>query len=188
MSDHSEFCTQCGAKLNSNNHFCPECGAGVPGMNPEKVKAEKEAIRESIKGRLGWAGIMILVYSVPFLIMGLYYLFDSTSIANALWNNSTIHQQLINMGWTFENLKDYLMYFGAGWLISGATGIIAAVACFKRTNYYVAMIFCLISALFAITGIFAFLLGFLAFWFIMSSKLGFKENEAELEEQLNTIE
>lgn len=188
MTDQIEFCAQCGAKLSLNTKYCPECGNRVPGRNQEAVEAEKEMIRTAIRSRPRWAGYLMLIYGIPLLCMGLYYLIDAQGITDMLWQNSTFVDQMNSLGITMEEFEKYLIYFGSAWIISGASGIISAALCFTRKHYYVALVLCIISAILAVSGFIAMFFGLISFWIILSSKLGFKEYESKMEEELQVIE
>lgn len=188
MTDQIEFCTQCGAKLSLNTKYCPECGNRVPGRNPEAVEADKEMVRTALRSRLSWAGFMMLIYGLPLLIMGLYYFIDAQGITDMLWQNSTFVEQMKELGITQAEFEQYVVYLGTAWIISGASGVISAALCFRRKGYYPALVLCIVSAILAVSGVFAFFLGLIAFWVILSSKAGFKEYAEKLEEELQVIQ
>lgn len=183
MTDE-EFCVKCGVKLSKDAYFCPSCGYHVPGKEEAEKAAERNYLINMFQSHAKWAGYLMLIYGIPLLILGLYYLFDSNGIANSLWNDSNIHQQLVDWGITYDELVKYLQYWGAGWLISGVAGILSAVLCIKRRSYILALILSMISVVFAITGFITFLIGLIAFWLVASSKLGFEEYKDDLEEFL----
>ncbi len=188
MTDQYEFCTQCGAKLSPNTRYCPECGTRVPGRNPELVEAEKEAIRTSLRSRPRWAGWLMLIYGIPLLCLGLYYLIDAQSITDMFWQNPTFVEQMNALGITMADFEQYLVYLGTAWIISGASGIISAALCFYRRFYYAALALCIVSAILAVSGFLALFFGLISFWIILSSKGGFKEFEDEVEKELNSIQ
>lgn len=84
-ADNQNFCTRCGHMLSESARFCPECGARVPGRNPEQVEEEKQAIRSAMDRQLRWAAILMIIYSVPFLVIGVYTAFSVESMA-ASWS------------------------------------------------------------------------------------------------------
>jgi hypothetical protein len=156
-------------------------------MDPKAVEADREVIRESVKIRSKWAGYVMLIYGVPLLCLGLYCFIDAQGIVDMLWQNSIFVEEMSELGITKDEIEQYMIHLGSAWIIAGVTGTISSVLCFKRTHYYFALGLCAISALFATSGLFTFLLGIMAFWMILTSKYGFREYESKLEEELETI-
>jgi hypothetical protein len=64
--------------------------------------------------------------------------------------------------------------------------ILSSLLCIKRKSYVLALILCIVSVIFSITGFITFLFGLIAFWLVASSKLGFEEYKDDLEEYLNS--
>ena len=79
MEDNQNFCVRCGQNLAPDAKFCPACGTRVPGRNQEQVEEERQAVRDLAKSRLNWATAMMLIYSIPFMLIGIYLLVDSRS-------------------------------------------------------------------------------------------------------------
>lgn len=181
MSEQS-FCEKCGVRINADAHFCPSCGYRIPGRNEEEVAKERQFVRDMVLNRAKWAGYLMLIYGIPLIIVGVYYFVASDSIANAIWNDPTAHQQLVDWGLTFDDVTNYLSYWGIGWLVSGIAGICSAVLCIKRVHYIPAVILCIVSVIFSITGFLSLIIGLIAFWLVISSRLGFKEYEDKLDE------
>lgn len=185
MTDQ-DFCAKCGIKLSSDVYYCPSCGYHIPGKKEAEVKVEKDLVRTTLQSRAKWAGYLMLIYGIPLLIMGVYYMVASGSIADALWNDPNVHKQLVDWGITYDELVKYLQYWGIGWFVSGAMAILSSLLCIKRKSYVLALILCVVSVIFSITGFITFLFGLIAFWLVASSKLGFEEYKDDLEEYLNS--
>lgn len=188
MTNQERFCEKCGINLGDNARFCPSCGFRIPGRNQEEIAKEKEMIRETAHIRSKWAGYLMLIYSLPLLVLGIYYFADAGGLASTLWNNPTTNQQFVEWGLVYDDIVKYLQYFGIGWLVTGISGIASAVLCIKRQHYYIALFLCIVSVLFSVTGFFTLIIGLIAFWFVISSAIGFKENEEKLEKILENYE
>lgn len=188
MSDNEQFCSNCGVKLDSNSHYCPSCGLRVPGRNEAQVAEEREAVAQVMKSRPRWAAYLMLVYGIPLLCLGIYYYIDASAITDALWDNSTFVDTMDDLGVTMSEYEQYIEWFGMAWVVSGVSAIASAMLCFVRKFYYLALVVCLISAIFSISGIFALLMSLLAFWLVVTSKFGFAEFEGELNEELQKIQ
>jgi hypothetical protein len=46
--ESSNFCTQCGCKLENDNNFCPNCGNNIGTLNVENEKRQKQTIEENL--------------------------------------------------------------------------------------------------------------------------------------------
>jgi hypothetical protein len=183
--DRTGFCSQCGVALGTNTKYCPECGVRVPGRSPEQVAEEKEAIRASLKARLMWSGVFMLIVAIPMLCAGIYRLVDVDSIINLVLNDPYWSQLVANYGMSESEVRSIIENFGYAALASGIFGLIVAATCFMRRFYFVALLACMMSALFGTAGFFGLILGLIVFWMILSSRYGFKEHEAGLDEYLN---
>lgn len=86
-SDNQNFCTRCGRSLAADARYCPECGARVPGRNPEQVEEEKEMVRSAVTRQLKWAAVAMAIYSIPFLILGIYTAFSIDSMTDLVIND-----------------------------------------------------------------------------------------------------
>ena len=203
MEDNQNFCVQCGQILADDAKFCPACGARVPGRNPEQVEQERQAVRDVMKYRMYWAVALMLIYSIPFLIIGVYLAVDLDSIVNMLMTDPLYADYVDYYGWTYDQLHEVLYYASFAYILSSVCGIVSSVLCWKRTQYWVALILCIVSmftgamGLFALfmgmfatgaMGLFALFMGMFAFWTILTSKLSFREYEDQLEGELNKIQ
>ena len=188
MEDNQNFCVQCGQILADDAKFCPACGARVPGRNPEQVEQERQAVRDVMKYRMYWAVALMLIYSIPFLIIGVYLAVDLDSIVNMLMTDPLYADYVDYYGWTYDQLHDVLYYASFAYILSSVCGIVSSVLCWKRTQYWVALILCIVSMFTGAMGLFALFMGMFAFWTILTSKLSFREYEDQLEGELNKIQ
>ena len=100
--DNQNFCVQCGELLAPEARFCPACGTRVPGRNPEQVEAEKQAVRDVMKARLNWAIALMLIYSIPFLIIGIYISVDLDGLANMIMTDPLYADFVDYYGLTYD--------------------------------------------------------------------------------------
>ena len=186
--DNQNFCIQCGQVLAADAKFCPACGARVPGRNPEQVEAEKQEIRDVMKARLNWAVALMLIYSIPFLIIGIYILVDLDGLVNMIMTDPLYADYVDYYGWTASQLTDVFEVAGYAYILSSVCGIVSSVLCWKRTKYWIAVILCVMSMFTGAMGLFALFMGMFAFWTILTSKLAFAEYQDQLEGELDKIQ
>lgn len=184
---NQNFCYHCGHMLTPEQKFCPECGTRVPGRDSEAVEQEKTEIREAVGKQLKWAAAMMLVYSIPFLVIGIYVVVAADSMTDLIWNNSNTQSYIEQYGLSYDEIHSYFEYAAFAYIISSVCGIISAYLCLKREHYWPALILCILSFMTGTAGFIALFMGIMAFWMIMSGKLGFKEYEEELDSQLSGI-
>lgn len=188
MEESSQnFCTRCGRKLEPGTAFCPECGLRVPGKSEEQVREEKEQIRGFLQTRLKWAAAMMLIYSIPFLIIGVYISVSLDSLVNELFTNPAYSDVIDFYGLTESEMTDLFGYLGILYIISSLFGIVSSVLCLKRRMYWVAMVLCIMSFLTGAAGLFALFMGLGAFWMILGSKLGFQEYADQFDEECSKL-
>ena len=168
MEDNQNFCVQCGQTLADDAKFCPACGARVPGRNPEQVEQERQAVRDVMKYRMYWAVALMLIYSIPFLIIGVYLAVDLDSIVNMLMTDPLYADYVDYYGWTYDQLHEVLYYASFAYILSSVCGIVSMFT--------------------GAMGLFALFMGMFAFWTILTSKLSFREYEDQLEGELNKIQ
>ncbi|MGN0098262.1 MAG: zinc ribbon domain-containing protein [Candidatus Methanomethylophilaceae archaeon] len=187
MVDNQNFCVKCGQFLDEGARFCPACGMRVPGRSLEQVEAEREEVRSLMTSHLKLAAIMMLVYSIPFLIIGIVITVSLDSIVDELINNPSYESYMEIMGLSETELHDVLQQCGLMYIVSSVCGVLSSVLCFKRRMYWVAVLLCILSFLIGSTGFFALFMGLGAFWLLLSSKLVFSEYSDMLDEELTKI-
>lgn len=188
MEDNQNFCIQCGQALADDARFCPACGARVPGRNPEQVEEERQAVRDVMKYRLNWAIALMLIYSVPFLIIGIYLVADLDGIVNMILTEPAYQDYVEYYGWTYDELQEVLQVASFAYILSSVCGIVSAVLCWRKTKYWLALALCIISMFTGAMGLFALFMGMFAFWTILTSKLAFAEYSDQLEGELAKIQ
>ena len=185
--DSQNFCEKCGQLLSENAKFCPACGTRVPGRSPEQVEEEKAQVHTFMTSRLKWAVALMLIYSIPFLIIGIWFTVDIDNIVNTLMTDPSLADYIEYYGITYDEAHAYVQYAGIAYLVSSVCGILSSVLCWKRKLYWVALILCIISMFTGVAGLFALFMGLFAFWIILSSKMAFQEYSEQLESELEKI-
>lgn len=188
MADNQNFCEKCGQYLNEGAAFCPACGKRVPGRSPEQVEAEREGIRTAMASRLKWAAIMMLAYSIPFLLIGIYVSVSLDTLVSELVNNPSYESYMELVGLSEAELHDLLQQSGILFIVSSLCGVLSSVLCFRRRLYWGAVILCILSFLIGSTGFFALFMGLGAFWLLLSSKLVFSEYSERFDEEMAKIQ
>ena len=187
-ADNQNFCTRCGHVLSASARFCPECGARVPGRNPEQVEEEKEAIRSAMDRQLSWAAVLMLIYSIPFLVIGVYTAVSMDAMVDLVVNDPNFSSYADAYGLTYDEVHAYFEYAAYAYIISSVCGLVSAVCCWKRTHFWVALILCILSIFTGAAGFLALFMGFIALWMIIGARGRFREYAANFEEMLSRIE
>ena len=99
-----------------------------------------------MKYRMYWAVALMLIYSIPFLIIGVYLAVDLDSIVNMLMTDPLYADYVDYYGWTYDQLHDVLYYASFAYILSSVCGIVSSVLCWKRTQYWVALILCIVCS------------------------------------------
>jgi hypothetical protein len=167
-----QFCTQCGTTIADDAQFCPKCGKAVEGRDAatkekQQIAQFQNAINES---RIGWLVFLLAIYSIPAIIIGLYYAIDPSAMANAAWNNESIKQWLIDNNITYDQLVNYFRYFGYIIIASGAMVLVSLICTWKRTAWKIAFIACMIGSFLCFFSIFGIIIGLLVAWMIYGTK------------------
>lgn len=137
----------------------------VPGRTTEEDKAEAEAVNSLLSKRLNIAVALILIYSIPLLLLGLYILIDASTISDALFPTYEEH-----FGYTHDEMDLLVEWTGYTCIISSVLGIVAAALSYKRRAYWVAVFLCIVSMFTGVLGLLALFMGMVAFWLILTSK------------------
>lgn len=186
--DNQNFCTRCGCSLSDQARYCPECGARVPGRNPEQVEEEKQMVRTAVGRQLNWATALMLIYSVPFLVLGIYTAVSIDSMTDLIVNDPNFSSYADMYGLTYDEVHSYFEYAAYAYIISSVCGIASAACCWKKSHYWAALVLCIVSIFTGAAGFLALFLGFIAMWMIMTAKLGFKEYADRLDDALSEIQ
>jgi len=173
--DNQKFCAKCGATITDPSSFCPECGAPISGSPGDiKLKAEYKQLETEVNNvRVTWAGLIILLYSVPVIIGCIFGIIYIDNVVNGLITNGDFYQWMIENNVSESQVRSYLGYMFYAEIAVGLISVLTAVLCFMRKFWFVAVILCMISAIFGTLYLFGLLLGLLAFWMILSSKPAF---------------
>ncbi|MBP3385743.1 MAG: zinc ribbon domain-containing protein [Candidatus Methanomethylophilaceae archaeon] len=186
--DEKKFCTKCGNELAPDAKFCPDCGTRIPGRNEEQVQAERAMVREFMDKRLRWCTILMLIYSVPFLFIGIWYNLNAADLAQTLMTDP-LYKDVVDMfELTYQEAVDSYEVVGIAYILSAIFGFISAFLCWKKRMFWVATITCLLSLITGVAGFFAIFVGLITLWMIFSSKLAFAEYSEQYEEALESIQ
>ncbi len=187
MTENDKFCTKCGQNISASVRFCPSCGARVQGPTDEEISAEKGAFVQAMAGRLKLASVMMIVYSVPFLILGVYCLADASGLAAGVFNEPAFAEAIDYYGLTQAEVADLFGSVGILYILSSVFGLASAFLCYKRRMYWVALIACILSFLTGVAGFFALFMGLLAFWMILGGRFAFEEYAEELDREFEKL-
>ncbi|MBQ8179400.1 MAG: zinc ribbon domain-containing protein [Candidatus Methanomethylophilaceae archaeon] len=187
MAENDKFCTKCGQNLSASVRFCPACGARVQGPSDEEISAEKGALVEAMTGRLKLAAVMMAVYSVPFLILGIYCIVDASGLATEVFKEPAFAEAIAYYGLTQAEVADLFGSMGILYILSSVFGLASAFLCYRRKMYWVALIACILSFLTGVAGLFALFMGLLAFWMILGGRFAFEEYADELDQEFEKL-
>ena len=171
MTD-SSFCTACGEAIDpQRDMYCPKCGVPVKG-GPADVQA-RAVYKEITKNTVTWAGVFLLIASIPSIIIGLDCVLNTSVVATKILD---VYDPVVSL----QVLKDNIVMFGTVMLAIGAFGVIGAILCFKHRLWAVALI---ASIVLLFCGIFSFIglfLALMAMWFLFTARDGFDEYASKI--------
>ena len=91
-------------------------------------------------------------------------------------------------GLTYDEVCEYFEYAGYAFILSSVLGLISALCCWKRSHFWVALVFCILSVFTGAAGFVAMFMGLIALWMIIVARGRFVEYEKNFEEILSKIE
>ena len=145
-------------------------------------------VREFMDKRLKWCTILMLIYSVPFLFIGIWYNLNAADLAQTLMTDP-LYKDVVDMfELTYQEAVDSYEVVGIAYILSAIFGFISAFLCWKKRMFWVATITCLLSLITGVAGFFAIFVGLITLWMIFSSKLAFAEYSEQYEEALESIQ
>lgn len=167
MTDDTDFCAACGASVGKDDQYCPSCGIPVAGRAADE--AIQTAYKTAVSSNITWAGVMLLIASIPSLVMGAYMIIDNAQAAQMMID---VYDAVnVNFADLAETIKDYGIIF----LAIGILGIVGAAFCFMHKYWWFVLVITLVVLLVGVTTFIGVFLGFLALWFVISSRSGFLE-------------
>lgn len=171
MVNGIDFCTACGATVGENSLFCPSCGAPIEGRGGEE--AIREAYKEVSYRNVVWVGIFLLAASIPSIVMGLYMIIDNTAAAQIMID---IYDMVnINASDMAELIRDT----GIIPLAVGLLGVAGAVLCFMHRYWWAVLVITIVVLFVGVSSLIGTFLGFLALWFVLSSRNGFDSGKED---------
>ena len=181
--EDSKFCTGCGKAIEPDMQFCPKCGRVVAGSETEQEfkEAEKQVSVAMAFARRNWLIFLLGIYAIPIIIAAIIVLVDASSTASAVWSSTEFQDWMKSHSYTFTeaDIKNAITSAGAMALVSGIAAAVSLVFVYKRKNWTIAVIACLIASILCFWSIFGMIIGFLVTWLIISSKDIFEMPEPE---------
>lgn len=171
MTDDTDFCAACGASVGKTDQYCPACGIPVAGRQADEEM--QAAYKSAVSSNISWAGVMLFIASIPSLVMGIYMIVDNTQAAQLLIDMYDAVN--VNFADLAEAIKDYGIIF----LAIGLLGIVGSVFCYLHKYWWFVLIITLVVLLVGVASFIGIFLGFLALWFVISSRSGFLEYQQE---------
>ncbi|MGE0015349.1 MAG: zinc-ribbon domain-containing protein [Candidatus Methanomethylophilaceae archaeon] len=190
VENTQEFCTHCGAKLETGSAFCPECGNPVEGSDylyrsgPESanyVYGVQDADKARANKRLTW---------IYFLLMGYVILGSITAIVGMSFgalveiteSDPDFIAALAEYGLTVADLSamvDPMFMLGLLFAVSVALVTVSFVLCILRRKHLFALILCaagsVIPVFSAEDGIIFMAIGLLVTYFLYTAKPAFED-------------
>jgi len=169
------FCPACGKNVPSGTTYCPVCGCclGDPGSEIREEAAEKRMGAE----RITIAAVLILMYSIPMVLVGIWTFVSAGSASNTLFNDpnfSWYADMLISYGYTASSLTSLIEAVGLMAIVAGSVGVAAAVLALTRRLWIIAMMLCMLSAIIGTVTLFGLILGLIAFWMLYRARPAFE--------------
>jgi len=171
MTDDT-FCTQCGNKVSASAQFCEKCGAPVEGRSAFQAREQQVAnLQQSLDdSKISWISFLLIIYAIPALLFGIYYVVDSSGIVNILMSEPSVVQWMQQYNISTADLTNYIRYIGYVVVISGACIMVSFICTVKRVYWKLALVTCLIGSFLCIFSLFGFLIGLMVCWMIYSAK------------------
>jgi hypothetical protein len=169
------FCPVCGKNVPPGTTYCPACGCrlGDPASEMREEVAEKRMGVE----RITIATVLILIYSIPMVLLGIWIFISAGSASNIIFNDPDFAwyaDQLISYGYTASSLTSLIEAVGLMAIVAGSVGVAAAVLALTRRLWIIAMMLCMLSALIGTVTIFGLILGLIAFWMLYRARPAFE--------------
>jgi len=176
MTDDIGFCTSCGAELDPKAVYCPACG--IPTTTEAANKAYADGMKALAEIRAFKASLYMVIATIPSLILGIYFLVSADSLAQSAIDVAKDlfgPQYLIDNNITEELMRD--TYVASGYALIGiaAIGLIGALMCYKKKMYWIVLMISIVVLIAGVTTIVGLIVGILAMWNIMSSKVAFDQ-------------
>ncbi len=187
MDDSVRYCTECGKELSPIDRFCPSCGANVDDMakgtaapasqtgtgyataDPRMGNQSSDAARSLSYWMLLW-GIIGTLY-------GLYSIFTADSTAENMvqaFIDADVWETLVDMGYSEDLIRTSILATGGCLTVSGLAALVAGHFTYRAENYKFAITACVISTIFAVTGLITLLVGIFVSYRLSKCKYLFK--------------
>jgi Predicted membrane protein len=176
MTEDLGFCTSCGAELDPKAMYCPACG--TPSSTEAAAELYADAMTAVAEIRVFKAALYLAIATIPSLILGIYFLFSADSLAQAamdILEDTFGHEFIIDNNITEEYLRSTYVTSGYALIGIAALGFLGSVLCYKKKMYWVVLVISMVVLIAGVTTIVGLIVGILALWNIMSSKVAFNQ-------------
>jgi len=168
------FCPVCGKNLPPDTSYCPACGNRLDDPVAEKREAEVE--KKMGRERITIAAVLLLLYSIPMVILGIWLYVSSGNLAHEIFTNpdfASLIDMLVSEGETEASLASSIGLVGMLSIFAGSIGVAAAILAFMRKVWIIALILCMLSAIVGTVTLFGLIMGLIAFYMLYKAKPAF---------------
>jgi len=113
------------------------------------------------------------VYSVPMVLMGIYFFVAAGDLASEIFSDPRF-ASMVTPYYTEASLASFIELMGVASILAGSIGVVAAIFAFMRRFWILTIILCMMSALIGTVTLFGLILGLIAFWLLYKAKPVFK--------------
>lgn len=190
VDNTQEFCTHCGAKLETGSAFCPECGNPVEGSDyvyrsgPESanyVYGVQEADKTKAKKRLTWIYFLLVGYVISGSVMAIVGM-SFGALVGAMESDPDFIAALAELGFTVADIYamiDPMFTLGLLFAVSVALVAVSFVLCILKRKYLLAVILCaagsIIPVFSGVDGVLFAAIGLLVTYFLYTVKPAFED-------------
>jgi len=165
--DELNFCPACGKSVPPGTQYCPACGNCLTDQVQER--RETEAEKRMGADRIKIAAILILIYSIPLILFGIYFYVAAGDLTNELFSNPDF-AAIVAPYYTPAALESFIELMGLASIIAGSIGVVTAILAFLRKFWVLTIILCIMSALIGALTLFGLILGLIAFWMLYKAR------------------
>ncbi len=186
MDDSVRYCTECGKELSPIDRFCPACGANVDDMaKGTAAPASQTGIGYQLDPRTGYQSseatkslsYAMLLWGIIGTLYGLYSVFTADSAAENMvqaFIDADMWKTLVDMGYSEDLIRTSILAIGGCITVSGLSALVAGHFTYRGENYKLAITACVISTIFAATGLVTLIVGIFVSYRLSKCKYLFK--------------
>jgi len=165
--DEVNFCPACGKNVPPGTQYCPACGSCLSDQVPERRETEAEKRMGADRTKI--AAILILIYSMPLILFGIYFYVAAGDLTNEIFSNPRF-VELVAPYYTPGALESFIQLMGLASIIAGSIGVVTAILALMRKFWVLTIILCIMSALIGALTLFGLILGLIAFWMLYKAR------------------